>query len=166
MKHGLPNSIQSNMQLSNWSRYFGFKGSPPHIKPFYKVNYWFIVALFYQLCDVPWGIIIGFYFSSISNLICSLVWKWLTMASHTSFSIKGHSVRAWPSYLHKQWLGVSSGFWSTPWTYLLRTHFLGRNMFRQLCLTLDLPFWKTLALVVTFILASITITLVKCYAQL
>lgn len=167
MKYSLLNSIRSKMWLSNWSKYLGFEGSPPHITPFYKINYLSIVALFCQVYNVPWGIIIRFYFSSISNLICTLVWKWLTMASHTSLSIKGHSVRIRPFYLQKlQQLGVSFSFWSTPWTYLLHTHSLGRNMFCQLCLTLDLLFWKTLALVVTFILALITITLVECYAQL
>jgi len=45
--------------------------------------------------------IIGFCSFSISNSICTLVWKWLIITSRTSFSIKGHFVRTWPSCLLK-----------------------------------------------------------------
>lgn len=126
--------------------------------PSNKVNNFFGIPLLCQICDFSkhdHQVLVLFL---ISNSICTLVWKWFIIASHTSFSIKRQSVNIWPYFLQKrQWLGVKLGSWFVPWINPLHTHSPSRNMFFRLYLTLVSLFCNTLVLDTTTIIALFTI---------
>lgn len=51
VKYSRPNFIQNKIKLCDWSRSLDIKGSLLHFTPFYRLIYFSIILLLYQVCN-------------------------------------------------------------------------------------------------------------------